>query len=81
MSGSDVFGQRFTFGPSSDCPGDCNGDGKVTVEELIAAVAVALKSSPPASMKSCLPIDADLDYRVGIDELVQAVKHALGGCP
>jgi alkyl sulfatase BDS1-like metallo-beta-lactamase superfamily hydrolase len=27
----------------AQCPGDCNGDGKVTVDELVAAVNVALR--------------------------------------
>jgi hypothetical protein len=80
VSGFDVFGQRFSFGGASDCPADCNRSGEVTIEELIAAVAIVLDPRSPSMMKSCLPADVNLDYAVSIDELVQGIRRALGGC-
>lgn len=76
----DVFGQRFTLLGPTDCPGDCNRNGVVTVDELIAAVNVVLGSGG-VSMKDCLPADLDLNYSVSVDELVTAVDRALRGCP
>jgi hypothetical protein len=78
--GCDVFGQRFTLLGPTDCPGDCNRDGLVTVDELLKAINIALGSGQ-ISMKDCLPADPDLNYSVSIDELVTAVGRALEGCP
>ena len=36
-----------TRGFAQDCPGDCNGDGVVTVNEFITAVNVDLGVAPP----------------------------------
>ncbi|MGH7789498.1 MAG: hypothetical protein ACRERC_21680 [Candidatus Binatia bacterium] len=79
-SGCGIFGQRFTFAGTTDCPGDCRRDGTVTINELILAVTIALDPQQVASMKACLPADVNLDYRVGVDELVLATGRALGGC-
>lgn len=76
----DIFGQRLTSSPASDCPGDCNRDGHVTVDELVLAVNIALDSPDAPLMKECLPADVNLDYLVTVDELVLAVNRALGGC-
>ena len=58
------------------CAGDCDGDGTVTVAELIGGVASALGSAAP-----CAALDADGDGVARIDELVAAVNAALAGCP
>jgi hypothetical protein len=79
-SDCDVYGQRFTLRGPTDCPGDCDRDGEVTIDELIKAVNIALHGSPAASMKACLPIDRNLDYSIAVDELVTAVQRSLGGC-
>ena len=60
------------------CAGDCNGDGLVTVDELVRAVNIALGS---AALDVCRASDVDADGSVGIDELVRAVNAALQGCP
>jgi hypothetical protein len=60
-----------------DCPGDCNGDGRVAVNELVLAVGVALEKSP---LQSCAAVDGDADGTVRISELVTAVRRALEGC-
>ncbi|MEO8602513.1 MAG: hypothetical protein ABI629_08060 [bacterium] len=59
------------------CVGDCDGNGEVSVSELIASVSILLGS---ASLDSCSAIDADGNGAVSVDELVAAVNNALGGC-
>lgn len=59
------------------CLGDCDGDGLVTVAELVRLVNVALQL---AGVETCPAGDADGDGRVTIDELVTAVSNALSGC-
>jgi hypothetical protein len=56
--------------------GDCDADGRVTVAELIRAVAIALGETPLAD---CPVIDVNSDGRVSVDELVAAVDAALAG--
>lgn len=60
------------------CPGDCNGNGEVTVDELVVAVNVALGD---ADLASCSAADRGGDGSVSIDDLVVAVATALQGCP
>ncbi len=62
---------------ASACAGDCNGDGQVTITELILAVNIALGG---AGVESCRAIDPDMNDRVTIDEIVRAVVDALCGC-
>ena len=57
------------------CSGDCNGDGEVTIDELIRAVNIALEILPPSD---CLAVDANADGTVSIDELIRAVNAGLG---
>lgn len=64
--------------PTPPCSGDCNGDGEVTVDELIVLVNIALGTQPAAA---CPPGDRDGDGSVTIDEIVLAVRLALEGCP
>jgi hypothetical protein len=59
------------------CAGDCNGDGAVTVDELITAVNIALGSR---TLEACPSLDAGGDGQVGIDELIAAVRRGLDGC-
>lgn len=60
------------------CVGDCNGDGTVTVDELVRAVNIALGS---IASELCGAADANVDGTVAIDELIRAVNNLLGGCP
>ncbi len=59
------------------CPGDCNGDGIVNVNELITAVNISLGTRP---VESCLAADRDGSGHVAINELIAAVLSALNGC-
>ena len=69
----------FPLGASAQqCAGDCNGDGEVTIDELVLAVNIALGNR---QVGDCLAADLNLDFEVTIDELVSAVNAALFGCP
>ena len=59
------------------CPGDCDGNGTVAVNELISAVNIALGST---SVTACAACDTNRDGIVSIGELVSAVNKALTGC-
>lgn len=58
--------------------GDCDRDGRVTVDELVTAVHIALGQIDPGT---CTNVDVDQDGTVTVDELVAAVHSALAGCP
>ncbi|MBI3783583.1 MAG: hypothetical protein HY270_09290 [Deltaproteobacteria bacterium] len=58
------------------CVGDCNGDGEVTIDELITMVNIA---AGPGELSTCSAADANGDGAVTIDEIIQAVNIALGG--
>ncbi len=60
------------------CAGDCVGDGRGAVNELVMAVGIALGSQP---LSACPTADVDGDGAIGIAELVVAVTGALQGCP
>ena len=66
---------------AAQCAGDCNGDFRVAVNELITAVDIAL--APPGRDRTarCPAVDRDMNDEVTIDELVGAVVTALDGCP
>ena len=63
---------------AGNCPGDCDGGGTVTINELIRAVAIALGQQP---LESCPAADTNRDGRVSINELIAAVQASLNGCP
>jgi len=55
-------------------PGDCNGDGVVTIDELIRGVNISLDILP---LSVCPAFDTNFDGKVTIDELIAAVNVAL----
>lgn len=63
--------------PRPVCAGDCNGDGRVAVNEIVRAIAIALGS---VSWEECPAADRNGDGQVTVDELVRAVAMALNGC-
>jgi hypothetical protein len=63
--------------PAPSCTGDCNGDGEVTINELISGVNIALGSAP---LSQCPAFDPSGDGSVAINELIAAVGAALEGC-
>jgi len=58
------------------CVGDCGHDGKVTVDELVRGVNLAL-GTPTGE---CSAFDRNADGLVTVNELVRAVNSALYGC-
>jgi len=60
------------------CVGDCNGEGQVTVNELIQMVNIALGN---ADVSTCLAGDANGDGEITINEIIAGVNNALNGCP
>ncbi|GBD24963.1 hypothetical protein HRbin30_00277 [bacterium HR30] len=59
------------------CVGDCDGDERVTVEELVRGVNIALDI---LGTRECRAVDRSEDGEVTVDELVVAVGNALEGC-
>jgi len=59
------------------CVGDCNQNDRVTVDELVTGVNIALGALP---VDQCPTLDLGGDDRVTVDELVTAVNNALEGC-
>jgi hypothetical protein len=59
------------------CTGSCNGDGEVTVNELLTMVNIAAGSLPLAE---CEAGDSNHDGAITINEILAAVNNALNGC-
>ena len=73
-----VFGLLAAAAARAACPGDCDGDGEVSVGELVTAVGIVLGDRPLAV---CQSADVGGDGAIGIAELVTAVRSVLVGCP
>ncbi len=58
------------------CTGDCNGDGSVTVDEIVTMVNLALNGGTTG----CTAGDSNGDGTITVDEIVTAVNNALNGC-
>jgi hypothetical protein len=63
--------------PGAGCLGDCDGNGQVSVDELVEGVAIALERAQPAQ---CRALDRNADGMVTIDEVLAAVDNGLRGC-
>ncbi len=68
---------RVAFDVLPFCRGDCDGDGRVTVAEVLLGINVALGRQ---STGACPMADPDQDGTVSIDELIVAVEDLLSGC-
>lgn len=60
------------------CTGDCDADGSVFVDEIVAGVSIALGM---AELAECSAFDSDDSDSVEVDEVIQGVNNALNGCP
>jgi len=65
------------------CGGDCDGDGVVSINELITLVSISLGTR---DVSDCLAGDVNgpqghPDGEITIDELIRAVGNAQSGCP
>lgn len=59
------------------CIGDCDGDGELTIDELVVGVNLALGNRPLAE---CPSFDADGSGSVTVTELIEAILYNLEGC-
>lgn len=62
---------------ATPCVGDCNGNGVVTIDELIVGVNISLGI---AAVAACPAFDPDHDGRVAVNELIAGVNNSLYGC-
>ncbi len=71
---------QLVVGPrgSRGCAGDCDGDGAVTVPELVTAVGIAQEQT---ALAACATADGSGDGAVTVEELISATRAALQGCP
>jgi hypothetical protein len=60
------------------CVGDCNGDGEVTVNELLVLVNITLDT---AALTACPVGDQNSDGAITVNEIIGGVNNALGACP
>ena len=59
------------------CAGDCNGDGVITIDEVVSGINIALGVTP---LSQCSGLDVNGDGLVTVDELLEAVSRVLNGC-
>lgn len=59
------------------CPGDCNADYTIAINELIVCVNVSLGA---VAVTTCAACDANGDGAVAINELITAVNASFGTC-
>jgi hypothetical protein len=62
---------------AATCIGDCDGNGSVSIGEILTGVTIALGTT---TVEACSGLDSNGDGRVTITELVGAVGAALHGC-
>ncbi len=70
-----------TPGPAA-CTGDCNGDGDVSISELVRMTNIALGISicGDGTVAACPAGDANGDCSITVEELIRAVGNSLNGC-
>ena len=64
--------------PPPQCAGDCDGNGEVTISELLAMVNIALGNT---GLDACVAGDADRDGTVTVTDIVAALRRLFEGCP
>ena len=63
---------------AAGCVCDCDGNGEVSIDEVVRAVGIGLDALP---LDGCPAADANGDSRVTIDEVVRGVDAGVRGCP
>lgn len=66
-----------TTAPGASCVGDCNGDGSVTVDEILLGISIALGLR---DIEDCPAFDRDGAGVVVVSDIVAAVNASLVGC-
>lgn len=64
-------------GQQTPCVGDCNADGRVTIDEVVTGVNIALLN---LALERCPSFDVSHESVVTVDELITAVDNALDDC-
>jgi hypothetical protein len=59
------------------CVGDCNGNGTVTVDEILTMVNIALGNADATACPNGIPSGVEVNVAL----ILQAVNNALNGCP
>jgi hypothetical protein len=77
-SAAAVCGDGVVDQGTPGCVGDCNGDGSVTVDEIVTMVNIALGM---ANVSTCTAGDSDGSGSITVDEIITATNNALNGCP
>ncbi len=65
--------------PTVACPGDCDGDGRTSISELVTGVSIGLGRIPQDRCAAGYSCD-HLPGCVGVADLVRAVNSSLFGC-
>jgi len=60
------------------CPGDCNEDGVVGIDEGVLSLGIALGTQ---DLSECEEADTSVDGQLQVDELVSVTFRILNGCP
>jgi len=76
---SDLPGQTLTCRAEVNlsCAGDCNGDHRVDVQELVRGIRIALGE---VDLVMCTRFDRNGSRQITVDELVSGVSNVLDGC-
>ena len=76
--GPALFAITSTVPPGWICPGDCDGQGNVSIDEVLSGINIALGTAP---IEQCEAADRGADGQVTVDDLVEVVGMAISGCP
>jgi hypothetical protein len=81
-SGCEAYAQLFRLTEEPDCTGDCDGDGRVSIEELVGAVQLALQGPTDSGTNPtiCPALETTADCKITVAELVRGVRNGLEGC-
>jgi hypothetical protein len=72
-----VILMKSTIRPGQACAGDCDGNDRITVDEIVTLVNVALGTTAARSCPNSVPDSTEID----VTFVVRAVHNALTGCP
>jgi hypothetical protein len=66
-----------TATPLPVCAGDCNADGRISVDEIVLSVGIAVSGF---DIEQCDAADIDGNGEVSVDELVVIIDNAMSEC-
>jgi len=78
FEGAGEFQVAATTFAGKVCVGDCSGVGKVSIDDLVKMVNIALGLLP---VSECPAGDPNHHGTITIDDIIQAVRNAQEGCP